>query len=103
MVNIVFLENPYSFLKKVYFCLKKRKDITTLTLEFQLEESLAYAYREAQAEEKEDIKKLFERLLSAKFRKQAIANMFKNMESIGKEAEANGLTEDLINEILKES
>ena len=77
--------------------------MTTLTLEFQLEESLAYAYRTAQPQEKEDVKRLFERLLSAKFRKQAITTMFKNMESIGKEAEANGLTEDLINEILAES
>ena len=77
--------------------------MTTLTLEFQLDESLAYAYQEAQPQEKEAIKQLFERLLSAKFRKQAIALMFKRMESIGKEAEANGLTEDLINEILAES
>lgn len=77
--------------------------MTTLTLEFQLDESLAYAYQEAQPQEKEDIRKLFERLLSAKFRKQAIANMFKNMEAIGKEAEANGLTEEMIHEILTES
>ena len=70
--------------------------MTTLTVEFQIEESLAYAYREAQPQEKEDIKNLFERLLSARLRRQTIGKMFKNMESIGKEAEANGLTEDLI-------
>ena len=77
--------------------------MTTLTLEFQLEERLAYAYRAAQPQEKEEVKRLFERLLSAKFRKRAMITMFKNMKSIGKEAEANGLTEDLINEILAES
>ena len=77
--------------------------MTTLTLEFQLEESLAYAYGAAQPQEKEDVKRLFERLLAARFRKKAMMTMFKNMESIGKEAEANGLTEDLINEILAES
>ena len=44
--------------------------MTTLTLEFQLEESLAYAYRAAQPQEKEDIKRLFERLLSAKFKRE---------------------------------
>ena len=76
--------------------------MTTLTLEFQLEESLAYAYKAAQPQEKEDVKRLFERLLSVKFRKQAMTTMFKNMESIGKEAEANDLTEDSINAILAE-
>ena len=51
--------------------------MTTITLEFELEETLAHAYREAQPQEKDDVKKLFERLLSAKFRNKAIAMMFK--------------------------
>ena len=77
--------------------------MTTLTLKFQLEESLAIAYRQAQPEEKEDLKKLFQRLLTNKFRKQSIEDMLQRMDEIGKEAEANGLTEDIIDEILAKS
>lgn len=77
--------------------------MTTLTLKLQLDDSLAIAYRQAQPEEKEDLKKLFERLLSNKFRKQAIEDMLQRMDEIGKEAEANGLTEEIIDEILAES
>ena len=77
--------------------------MTTLTLKFQLEESLVNAYRQAKPKEKEDLKKTFERLISAKFRKQAIEDMFEKMEETGKEAEANGLTEEIIDEILSES
>jgi hypothetical protein len=77
--------------------------MTTLTLKFQLEESLALAYRQAMPKEKEDLKKLFEKLLAVKFRKQAIEDMFQKMEDVGNEAEANGLSEDIIDEILSES
>ena len=50
--------------------------MTTLTLKFQLEESLVLAYRQAMPKEKEDLKRLFEKLLAVKFRKQAIEDMF---------------------------
>lgn len=81
----------------------KKRIMTTLTLKFQLDESLAIAYRQAQPEEKEDLKKLFQRLLTNKFRKQSVEDMLQRMDEIGKEAESNGLTEDIIDEILAKS
>ena len=77
--------------------------MTTLTLRFNLDDSLVSAYREALPKERENLKKLFERLISNKFRKQGIEEMIQRMDEIGKEAEANGLTEELIDEILAES
>ena len=77
--------------------------MTTLTLKLELDESLALAYREAPVTEKNDLRRLFERLLANRFRKQAIEEMILNMDEIGSEAEANGLTEDIIDEILAES
>ncbi len=77
--------------------------MTTLTLKLQLDESLVKAYQQAQPKDKEDLKKLFERLLSNKFRKQAVEDMLQRMNVIGLEAEANGLTENLIDEILSDS
>ncbi len=77
--------------------------MTTLTLKFQLEESLALAYRQALPQEKQDLKRMFERMLENRFRKQAIEEMLQRMDEIGREAEANGLTEDIIDEILAES
>jgi ribosome-binding protein aMBF1 (putative translation factor) len=77
--------------------------MTTLTLKFQLEESLVLAYRQAMPKEKADLKRLFEKLLAVKFRKQAIEDMFQKMEHVGSEAQANGLSEDIIDEILLES
>ena len=77
--------------------------MTTLTLQFHLDDSLVAAYREAQPKERENVKKLFERLLSNQFRKKAIEDMIQRMDEIGKEAEANGLTEEIIDEILAEA
>ena len=77
--------------------------MTTLTLRFNLDDSLASAYRQALPKERENLKKLFERLISNKFRKQGIEDMIQRMDEIGNEAEANGLTEELIDEILAES
>jgi hypothetical protein len=77
--------------------------MTTLTLRFNLDDSLVSAYREALPKERENLKKLFERLITNKFRKQGIEEMIQRMDEIGREAEANGLTEELIDEILAES
>jgi hypothetical protein len=77
--------------------------MTTLTLQFNLDDSLAAAYRQAKPKERENVKKLFERLLVNQFRKQGIEDMIQRMDEIGKEAEANGLTEEIIDEILAEA
>jgi hypothetical protein len=77
--------------------------MTTLTLQFHLDDSLVAAYRQAPQKERDNVKKLFERLLSNQFRKQAIEDMIQRMDEIGKEAEANGLTEEIIDEILAEA
>lgn len=76
--------------------------MTTLTLRLQLDEHLAMAYKKATSDEKEDIKRLFERLIDNRFRKQAIEDMIQRMDALGKVAEDNGLTEELIDEILAE-
>jgi hypothetical protein len=77
--------------------------MTTLTLRLQLDENLVSAYRQAKPEEKEDLKNLFQRLLTNKFRKREIEDMIQRMDGIGQEAQENGLTEDMIDEILSES
>jgi hypothetical protein len=77
--------------------------MTTLTLKLQLDENLALAYRRAKPKEKAALKKLFERLLTNKLRKQSIEDMIHRMDIIGQEAEANGLSEDIIDTILSES
>jgi hypothetical protein len=77
--------------------------MTTLTLRLQLDENLVSAYRQAKPEEKEDLKNLFQRLLTNKFRKREIEDMIQRMDDIGNEAQENGLTEDMIDEILSES
>ena len=77
--------------------------MTTLTLQFDLDDRLASAYRHAQPREQEVVKKLFERLLTNRFRKQAIEDLIQSMDELGREAEANGLTEEIIDEILAES
>ena len=53
--------------------------------------------------EKLALKKLFEKFLAINLRKQAVEEFLLLTQNIGKEAEANGLTEELIEEILAES
>ena len=77
--------------------------MTTLTLKFQLDEQLAIAYKQALPKEKLALKKLFEKFLAINLRKQTVEEFLLLTQSIGKEAEANGLTEELIEEILAES
>jgi hypothetical protein len=85
--------------------------MTTLTLKLQLDESLVLAYRQAKPIEKAAIKHQIQRLFDLQWRKQTVHDlhqlkveeMIQLMDEIGKEAEANGLTEDILDEILAES
>jgi hypothetical protein len=56
--------------------------MTTLTLQFDLDDRLVTAYCQAQPREQEDVKQLFERLLINKFRKQGIEDMIKTMDEL---------------------
>lgn len=85
--------------------------MTTLTLKLQLDESLALAYRQAKPKEKVALKQQIEQLFARQWRKQEteelrqrnIEELILLMDSIGKEAEANGLTEEILDQILAES
>ena len=77
--------------------------MTTLTLEFQLDEELAVAYQQALPKEKVALKKLVEGFLNKNLRKKEVEGFLQLTQDIGKEAEANGLTEAIIDEILAES
>ena len=77
--------------------------MTTLTLKFELEEQLALAYKQALPKEKAALKKLFEKFLTINLRKQAVEEFLQLTQDIGKEAEANGLTEEMMGEILSDN
>ena len=77
--------------------------MTTLTLEFQLDEELAVAYQQALPKEKVALKKLVEGFLNKNLRKKEVEDFLQLTQDIGKEAEANGLTEAIIDDILAES
>ena len=77
--------------------------MATLTLEFQLDEELAVAYQQALPKEKVALKKLVEGFLNKNLRKKEVEDFLQLTQDIGKEAEANGLTEAIIDEILAES
>ena len=77
--------------------------MTTLTLEFQLDEELAVAYQQALPKEKGALKKLVEGFLNKNLRKKEVEDFLQLTQDIGKEAEANGLTEAIIDDILAES
>lgn len=87
------------------------QNMTTLTLKLQLDESLALAYRQAKPKEKIALKQQIEHLFALQWRKQTteelrqrnIKELILLMDLIGKEAEANGLTEDILDQILAES
>ena len=74
--------------------------MATLTLEFQLDEELAVAYQQALPKEKVALKKLVEGFLNKNLRKKEVEDFLQLTQDIGKEAEANGLTEAIIDEIL---
>jgi ribosome-binding protein aMBF1 (putative translation factor) len=74
--------------------------MTTLTLKIQLDETVAQAYQRTRPKEKANLKKQIEAWLSIHLRQQSVENLLHLMDNIGQEAEANGLTEDLIDQIL---
>ena len=60
------------------------------------------AYKQALPKEKAALKKLFEKFLTINLRKQAVEEFLQLTQDIDKEAEANGLTEEMMSEILSE-
>jgi hypothetical protein len=82
--------------------------MVTLTLTLDLDESLASAYRHAKNTEKQALKKKIEHLFALQWRKQETDTLHKqrvdaliqSMDELGKEAKANGLTEDILDEII---
>ncbi len=85
--------------------------MVTLTLNLDLDESLVQAYQQAKATEKEALKKKIERLFALQWRQQDVETtrqrnidaLIQSMDELGKEAEANGMTEDILDQILAES
>jgi polyphosphate kinase 2 (PPK2 family) len=85
--------------------------MVTLTLTLDLEESLVLAYQQAKAAEKKALKKKIERLFALQWRQQDeetarqrnIEALIQSMDALGKEAESNGLTEEILDQILAES
>ena len=85
--------------------------MVTLTLNLELDESLVQAYQKAKATEKEALKKKIERLFALQWRQSDVETthqrnidaLIQSMNELGKEAEANGMTEDILDQILAES
>jgi hypothetical protein len=85
--------------------------MVTLTLTLDLEESLVLAYQQAKAAEKKALKKKIERLFALQWRQQEVESvrqrnidaLIESMDALGKEAESNGLTEEILDQILAES
>lgn len=76
--------------------------MTTLTFKLQIEEQLALAYRNAKKEERLTIKKQVNQYIEHILREQARTRLYLVMAEMHAEAEANGLTEEIIDEILAE-
>jgi ribosome-binding protein aMBF1 (putative translation factor) len=85
--------------------------MVTLTLQLDLDESLVRAYQQAKATEKEDLKKKIERLFALQWRsidtdiahQRRVDALIQSMSELSREAEANGMTEDILDQILAES
>ncbi len=83
--------------------------MVTLTLTLDLDESLVSAYRHAKKAEKDALKKKIENLFALQWRKQEalhkqrVEALIQSMDELGRETEANGLTEEILDEILAES
>lgn len=77
--------------------------MTTLTFKLSINEQLAEAYKKAQPAEKLKIKYLFNQLLErALLHDQNRKNMYTILAELHVEAKYNGLTDDILEEILAE-
>lgn len=85
--------------------------MVTLTLKLDLDERLVQAYQQAKTTEKEALKKKIERLFALQWRQQDaqtvhqrnVDALIQAMNELGKETEANGMTEEILDQILAES
>ena len=75
--------------------------MTTLTLKIHEDELLAVAYRNAKPSVKREIKKMLIAFLKHTLvREKARVKMYTALDELHDEAEANGLTDDIIAELL---
>lgn len=75
--------------------------MTTLTLKLETNETIAAAYRNAQPSEKTRLKAYLNVLLEQFIvRERARADMYIALDKLHEEAESNGLTDELIEELL---
>ncbi len=77
--------------------------MTTLVLEIEAKEQLAEAYRNALPTAKKEINAVINFWLErALLRKTASQTMFSLLDELHAEAEANGLTDDILEDLLKD-
>ncbi len=77
--------------------------MTTLTFKLQIEEQLALAYKNAKKAERLTIKKQVNQFIERILREQARTRLYTVIAELHAEAEAKGLTEEIIDEILAEN
>jgi hypothetical protein len=84
----------------MYFC-QKNRIMTTLTLKLETNETVATAYRNARPSEKTRIKAYLHVLLEQFIvRERARDEMYTALNKLHDEAEKNGLTDEIIDELL---
>jgi hypothetical protein len=92
---------PLSIFQEFYVFLSKYLIMTTLTLKLETNETVASAYRSARPSEKTRIKAYLNMLL-AQFivQERARGDMYAALDRLHDEADKNGLTDDIIEELL---
>jgi uncharacterized protein (UPF0335 family) len=76
--------------------------MTTLTFKLQIEEQLALAYRSAKKEDKLTLKKQVNQFIEGILREHEKERFYRLIAELHEEAASNGLTEEIIDEILAE-
>lgn len=72
------------------------------TIKIKVTEKTAREWEQASPKLRANLEKRFKKQIEGQLYKSKIANLEKVMDQIAKEAEANGLTEEILQEILSE-